>query len=128
MSVDADVSTSLDLFGKVVTDLQNNVNVSGNAITGELKYVTGYTGFDSNVENQSGNYLAIHADVADDDNAVIVVEVINGYSGPTTLDSDRVIVLRIADKYSQKVKVTATSNGKTVTKTYKLDQLVIDEN
>lgn len=124
--VDADVSSSLDLFGKDVDDLQSNVEVGTNKITGTLKYVTGYTGFSGNVEEQSGNYLVLHADISGDDAVTITVELVGGTSGPVTLDSDRVIVLRIRNKDTQSVRVTASKLGyKDAVQNFTLTDLVL---
>ena len=112
--------SSLDLFGKSVSDLQSDVRVGNSAISGELYKITGYTGFSSKAAEQSGNYLALHADVPGADDATIKVELIGGTSGEVTLDSDRVIVLKIRDN-TQKVKITASKAGlATVSKTYAL--------
>ena len=45
MSLSADIDSSVDLLGKIVTDLQDEVTVSGDAISGTLLYVDDYTGF-----------------------------------------------------------------------------------
>lgn len=100
---DVEISGSEDLLGKVISDLQENVEILEGKITGTLKHVTGYTGFSSNPELQEGNYLAIHNTSNLED--PIVVELIGGFYGPTTLDADGIIILRIANK-EQKVKVT----------------------
>lgn len=47
------------LFGKTVNELQSDVVVSDDEVTGTLKYVDGYVDFSSNVSEQSGNYLAL---------------------------------------------------------------------
>ena len=99
----------MDLFGLTVDDLQENVAVSGSGFTGTLKYVTGYTGFSSKPEEQEGNYLAIHADDPKADR--VTVEVVNGTAGERELDSDRTIVLRIANKTTQSVRVKSYKNG-----------------
>lgn len=104
LSIDFNITDSIDLFGKVVSDLQSSVAESDNEITGTLKYITNYTGFSSKVEEQSGNYLVLHVDTNSKDD--VYVEVVNGYSGPVKLDSDKIIVLRIADKDTQSIKVT----------------------
>ena len=125
MSVDADVPASLDLFNKTVSDLQSNVVVKSNAITGTLKYLDDYTGFSSIPAEQEGNYLALHADDVNADD--VVVELVGGTKGPVTLDSDRVIVLRIANKNTQSVKVTSYKNGVVKdTKTFSLAGLVLE--
>lgn len=125
MSVDADIPASEDLFGKTVSDLQSNVRIGANAITGTLKYVDDYTGFSSKTEEQSGNYLVIHAVDANADS--VTVEVVGGTSGPRTLDSDGLIVLRIANKNTQSIQVKSYKNGvaKDV-KNYSLTGLVLE--
>ena len=116
LDIDFDISDSVDLLGKVASDLQTGVTLDGNDIKGTLKYVDGYTGFSSNVEEQSGNYLVLH--VEED----VYVEVINGTSGPTKLDEDRIIILRIADKDTQGVKVTTGD----LVKSYTLTELTVE--
>ena len=125
MSVDADIPASEDLFGKTVSDLQTGVRVGSNAITGTLKYVEDYTGFSSKTEEQSGNYLVIHAADADADS--VTVEVVGGTSGPRTLDSDGIIVLRIANKNTQSVQVKSYKNGAVIaTKNFSLTGLTLE--
>ena len=124
--VNTDIAADFDLFGKVIGDLQSDIVIGDSGITGTLKYVTGYTGFSSDVSMQSGNYLAIKCETPNLSTETITVEVVNGYSGAVTLDSDGVIVLRIADKDTQSVKVTATRSGLTTwTKTYSLTGLTV---
>lgn len=80
-----------------------------------------YTGFSSDSSLTSGNYLVIHAEVPDEDDVTITVKVTN----PVTLDSDGIVVLRIADKNSQTVTVVASKDGyEPVTKVFKLNDLV----
>ena len=125
MSIDADISTSVDLLGKIVTDLQESIVVGDTAITGTLKHVTGYTGFSGDVEEQSGNYLAIHCEVPDAEEATITVEVVGGTSGPVTLDSDGIIIDRIANT-SQKIRVVASLAGyDSYTRTFDLSGLTL---
>lgn len=116
----------MDLFGKSVTDLQENVEVSGNNITGTLKYVTGYTGFSGDVSEQSGNYLVTHSSVPGVSDATITVEVVGGTSGPSTLDGDGIIVDRITST-TQKIKVVASKTGyPSVTKIFTLTGLTLN--
>lgn len=125
MSIDADISASEDLFGLHVDDLQENVVIGATGITGTLKYVDDYTGFSSKTEEQSGNYLAIHA--ADSNADSVTVEVIGGTAGPRTLDSDGLIVLRIADKNTQSIQVKSYKDGVAKdTKNYSLTGLTLE--
>ena len=115
----------VNLFGKNVSDLQANVFVNGDEITGTLKHVTGYTGFSSNESEQSGNYLALKIETVPDD-VVTTVELVGGTKGPVTLDEDKNIVLLIKNKDTQSVKVVSTDGGETVTKTFGLTGLTLE--
>lgn len=113
------------MLGKSVTDLQSNVVVGNNAIIGELKYVTGYTGFSSITEEQSGNYLVFHC--ASNDADKITVEIVGGKNREVQLDSDGIMIARIRDN-SQKIRVRAYKNGEVAnTVTYNLSCLTLDE-
>ena len=117
-------SADATLFGKKVSDLQTNVAVGADSITGTLKNVTGYTEFSSKPAEQSGHYLALKFDVTPAD-AVTTVELVGGTKGPVTLDADKNIVLLIKNN-TQSVKVTSTKDGSSVTKTYALTNLTLE--
>lgn len=127
LSVDADIPAGTDLLGKSATDLQSDIVIGEDSITGTLKYVTGYTGFSSVVEEQSGNYLAFHSAtniVADS----ITIELVNGAMGhPVTLDSDGLAVVRITDKDTQYLRVVAHKDGAVAIKEYDLSGLTLNE-
>ena len=89
-----------------------SVDLEAGTITGTLNYVTGYTGFSGETELQSGNYLALA--FTSDVGAVVTFELINGHSGPVTLDSDMNIVVRLEDKDTQKAKIVAKKSGKRI--------------
>ncbi len=114
-----------DLLGKRADALQENVIVGDNSISGELKYVTGYTGFSGKASEQSGNYLALKFEA--EDGAETTVELLGGKLGhPVTLDSDMNIVLRITDPMQQKIRVVTTKGTSSTTKTYALNSLVLE--
>ena len=76
----------------------------------------------------SGNYIALHITAAAGNEAAdsITVEIVNGFSGPVTLDPDGLYVGRIADKSTQTIKVVASKTGyESVTKTYSLTGLTL---
>ena len=105
------VSTSIaadkDLFGKHVADLQSDVAVSAKRFTGTLKYVTGYTGFSSNPEEQEGNYIVFK--VVPPTGMTIGTDLTVKVNG-STLDSDGHIVLIVKDG-KRKVNITASKEG-----------------
>ena len=113
LTVKADVSSTTDLFGKVVTDLQTNVRVRGSNVTGTLKYVDDYTGFDpSHPELQVGNYLVVHA-TTDVEGATIYAKLSGEFK---ELDSDGILVVRVTDETKNLPLVfKATKDGYTTT-------------
>lgn len=112
-----------DVYGKKVSDLQNGVTVSGTDISGTLNYVTGYTGFNgSDASEQEGNYLAL--DFKSNpfpDN--LTVELVGGTKGPVSLTKDDSFCVFLVKSTTQTIKVTATTGGKSVEKTYSLANL-----
>lgn len=124
MSLSADIATSVDLLGKIVTDLQDEVSVSGDTISGTLLYVDDYTGFSGDSAEQVGHYLVVKCTA--DEGDTIVLDLIGGVHGPVTLDSDGICVIRITDTANQMLKYTATgADGSTETKLYKLTGLTL---
>ena len=119
LTTDVEIAVDEDLFGKVVADLQENIEITDSEIKGTLKYVTGYTGFSSDESMQSGNYLVIHNETNNDE--PIFVELVGGVSGPRQLDSDGIIILRIANK-QQIVRVTSGS----AIKEYSLANIILE--
>lgn len=120
LTVDTDIDSETDLFGKTVDDLQENVVVGDDSISGALAYISDYTGFSGDTALQSGNYIAIHASVPEVEDVTITVKVTN----PATLDEDGIAVLRIADKDSQTITVVASKEGyDSVTRVYDLTGL-----
>lgn len=113
------------LFGKTVNELQSDVVVSDDEVTGTLKYVDGYVDFSSNVSEQSGNYLALKIE-AEPAEAETVVELVGGTKGPVTLDEDMNIVLLIKNKDTQSIKVTVNDGEDSATKTYGLTGLTLE--
>lgn len=110
------------LFGKDASDLQENIVVGTNAITGTLNYIADYSSAFSGDE-ASGNYLALKCTAIS--GAVITVEVVNGLHGPSTLDADGLVVCRISNNETQSIKVVATIGGVSQTKQYALTDLVL---
>ena len=112
------------LFGKTVNELQSDIVIDDDQITGTLHYVEDYLDFSSEPSQQSGNYLALKFTAPED--ATTTVEVVGGTKGPVTLDEDMNIVLLIADEETQSVKVTVTKGDDVSIKTYGLTGLTLE--
>jgi len=126
MSLSSDIDAEENLLGKVVSDLQDDIEISGGSITGTLKYVTGYTGFSGDSSEQAGNYLAVVCTAQEGD--TITARLIGGiHPNPVTLDSDGILIVRITDKDIQKLEFTATSaDGTMETRVYDLSGLTLE--
>ena len=122
LSVDANVPDTEDLWGKKASDLQSDVEINGNKISGILNYIADYSSaFPAGLD--SGNYICLHFDTNVPD-AEIEVTITN----PVMLDEDGIFVGRIADKDSQTITVVASAEGYTsVTKTFSLRDLICEE-
>lgn len=125
MSCDADIEDSVDLFGKAASDLQENIEVGENAISGTVKYIDDYSSA-YGPDMDEGNYLALHFDTGDVSGATITVQLMNGVVGPQVLDPDGICIFRITDKSSQTIKVVASKEGYSNTmKVYDLKGLTL---
>lgn len=120
LSVTPVTDATIDLLGKDCDDLQENIVIGDDAISGTLKYVTDYTGFSGDVSEQSGNYIVLKCESNKED-AVIQVTLTN----PVTLDEDGIVILRVRDKDTQTITITATSGNQTVTQIYALSELTV---
>ena len=117
--VDATIGDSVDLLGKYVDDLEEDVAVSNGSISGTLKYVTEYIGFSGDPEEQEGNYLALYYRVPE----------VTTNTSTVTLDPDGLHIIRIkgGKVLGKKITVTASKEGyKTIKRVYALDNLVCE--
>lgn len=89
--------------------MQEGITVNTNSITGTLKYITGWTAFSGDVEEQSGNFIAVHAE--SESGATITVQVIGGDHPAKALDEDGIAICRIKNT-SQKIQFVATKEGR----------------
>lgn len=110
-----------DLLGKVVADLQENIEIDGYAVTGTLHYLDDYTGFSGDPELQEGNYICLHFESS------VPATIQAAYNDKTvTLTDDGILIVRVADK-DLSLTVTANYNGQIVTHTYDLTGLTLEE-
>lgn len=118
------VEESEEVLEKDVSELQSNINVNDDYITGTLHYVDDFTEFSENTKEQHGNYLALKFET--ETGSTTTVELVGGKSGPVTLDNDKVWVGRITDQDRQTIRVITSKNGSSVTKVYGLQRLVCE--
>ena len=90
LKVEAVSDDSVDLLGKVASDLQANLLFKEDGLYGTSHYVKGYTGFSSKASEQKGNYIALKA--TSKENFVITAELLGGKKGAVTLDNDGIII------------------------------------
>lgn len=99
------------------------VKITGNTVSGTLKYVTGYTEFNqSEVEEQSGNYLALDFADSFSDGTVTSIQVDHtGGNAKTTMltPEDSFYVLRVVDP-NDTITATPTGSGALQPRTLKL--------
>ena len=115
LNYEISVDKTTDLFGKTADELQTGVIFDDGIFYGKLHYVTGYTGFSGNEEEQSGYYLTFK--VVNEDADTIKV---NG----STLDDDGIIILIM--KEGGRVKVELTKDEETVEEWLDVSNLVFE--
>lgn len=119
LSVDTDGLTG-KTFDKSASELQSDIEIGENSISGTLKYVTDYQAYLG--DEQNGNFIALH--VVPANGATVTAELIGGVHGPVTLDEDNVVIFRVTST-SQKIKFAATKNGITSTYIYSLNGVTL---
>jgi len=114
IDVQAEDSTTT-VLGKLVSDVQQNVFVNDNSIQGTLKYVSEWTGYSENPEENSGYFVVLKYEASE--GATVTIQTIGGYHDEMvqTLDQDMQSVTRFKDN-KQKLKVITTLNGESITK------------
>ena len=121
LDVQAKDSTAT-VLGKAVSELQENVYVNDNSIQGVLHYVTGYTGYSGNPDEQEGYYIALQFEASD--GATVKIQTIGGLddSRIVTLDSDMDAVIYVKSN-KMKLRVTCELAGDVITRTLSFSPL-----
>lgn len=121
------MASSDDLWGTSVSDVQTNVSIANNAITGTSKYVSSGALADG---WGAGNFIAV--DLSSNDfsglTSVKVGMEPSAGSGLVELitDPDKNGVFKITDKYNQKFVVVQTNGTNTTTQKYSLSGLTLE--
>lgn len=122
LTIDTNISSSTDLLGKVVSDLQENIHIYKDSVEGTVFYLDDYTGFSGNKDEQTGNFIALHASVPNVE-GVTIKAIRPGRT--VTLDSDGILILRIPTKHFV-IKFQASKSGyETVEREFNLDRLFL---
>lgn len=124
LTVEAPSNTD-NVLGKLASDLQTNVVLTGENIAGTLKYVSAFTGYSSEIALQEGNYLALEISAAPID-VVVTAELLGSSEAPKNVGVDGMVAFRITNTTSQSIKVTAIMGRETTIKTYKLTGLKLE--
>lgn len=112
-------------LNKTASELQSNVKIQDNEISGTLNYVTEYTDFSGLEEEQSGHYLAFTVETNRLNSETIYVQLLDSrHKNPVPLDESGEVVVRLTDTATQKLKVMNESGAGI---TYDLSKLVLAE-
>lgn len=111
---------SADILGKATTDLQENIAIKNDKITGTLKYVTGYTGYSGDPALQDGNFIALYQPIEPG----FTYSIKYGTNGTAKALDDGTIVLRVVD-VNKPFYVIATDGVATEIKEYDLSALTL---
>ena len=121
--------SSKTVLGKAVSDLQTNVTITNGVISGTLPYIEDFTGFSSDPELQSGNYLVLSiADIYAAATSVkggIVPSSIGADLVEMINDPDRNIVLRVTSTSQVATFVQSDAEGNTLTQEFSCANLVL---
>lgn len=121
MAVDTDIAADKDLFGKIVSDLQEGVSIGNTDISGTSKYVEDYTeaGFNMDLGH---NFLALHFTAEDEAVIRVGLDPTQG-SGMVTLDEDGIFIGQLKDN-NQLVRVEVTKGDVVTTRVYTLKNVI----
>lgn len=115
----APASRDATILGKPVRDLQTHVTVFENQIAGQLNYVTGYTQYSEDTDEQAGNFLALNFVIP---SGATATGVLTGEQTAKTLTGND--VFRVTSN-TQKLTVTVTRSGESLTKVFDLNGLTL---
>lgn len=112
-------------YGLEVSNLQENIQITEDAITGKLKKLESYPQFGDEEASSPGHYLALDVEVPE--GATVTTKIEGGTNpGYVDLTTDKFCVYRIKNT-SQKIKIKTQKGGEEVEKTYDLTGLELDQ-
>lgn len=123
LAMDFDIPDSIDLLGKVASDLQEDMTVDvAGKVTGTSKYVTGYTGFSGDPAEQEGNYVAFHISVGE----LVIGTNVTVKVNNVTMDPDglHVMIFRDSSKNPKAIVEASADGHKTIKKVFDFTEVV----
>lgn len=119
------------MLGKAVSTLQSNVAISDSkVVSGNLEYITDYTGFSSDPALQSGNFIALHWSNPEARVTSLKVGIVPSSIGADLVecinDTDRNGVFRVTDPATQKIRIVQSDGTTTRTDDYLLTNVVCE--
>lgn len=116
-----------NVYGVAVNTLQSDIEIGADTISGTLKKVSNYTGFNNaDPSEQEGHFLALSFSAAD--GVTIQTLVVNGKGkDPVDVTKDGFCVYKISDKDTQRIRFIVKKGGETATKEYSLTGLTLAE-
>ena len=134
LGVNVTFTEGQELYGKTVETLQSDAKVVGSTFYGDIHYVTGYTGFSGDTDEQQGNYFAFN--VTANTGVLVKSRLIGGkntgwVTHGTVGDGgyDGLAVIRLGgDKpyYDECIEIQASKDGKSYTRRFYFSQLVCE--
>ena len=116
------------MLGKLVSELQSNVAIANDTASGNLAYVTDYTGFSSDPALQSGNYVAFHWSEPQSIVTSLKVGIVPSSTGMEPVecldDPDRNGVFRVTNVATQVIRIIQSDGTNTLTQEISLAGLV----
>lgn len=110
-------------MGLTTSDLQADIEINGTTISGTSNYVTGYTGFSGDTDEQSGNYLALHVKGVNCDSMKAGLDPSQGTGMFTIPNNEDDVVLLLNPDVEQTFVIQLTRDGETTEIEYTLDIL-----
>lgn len=97
-----------------LADLQSNISISAqNAVTGDIEWCSGYTGFSDDIGEQAGWYLALKVSPSAQGSALEGATIIATYAGTVrTLEDGETFIIRLAEG-EDSITFTANKEGYT---------------
>lgn len=112
-------------LGKTISSVQTSVKLEGGYATGTLAYVTGWTQFSGDPDEQEGNYLCVK--ITPPEGSTVSARFNGALSTPNwQTDPDGEFIFRITDKAAQSIDIKVVNGAKIFNAHYDLSKLTLN--